>query len=159
MRICFACAFFTYFAAFITCLYSIRSLIIIFISQPNYSFFFNSFNFLISIPVILLSLGAIYFGYLFNDLIFGLGSDVFSNSIFIHPINLRLTDSLLSEFTIYKFACALPLIRLRIFIFIYPFPSNGTHNSNIDFTSSYLTSQFYYNFPKIYILNSLNLFN
>lgn len=43
-----------------------------------------------------MNFGAIFFGYIFNDLFLGLGSNFYSNSLFIHPDHLRLFDGLFS---------------------------------------------------------------
>jgi NADH-ubiquinone oxidoreductase chain 5 len=46
-----------------------------------------------AIPLVLLGFGSIFIGYLLKDLIIGVGSITFSNSIFIHPTNLYLIES------------------------------------------------------------------
>jgi NADH-ubiquinone oxidoreductase chain 5 len=93
--------FLTLIAAFLTSIYSIRLLILTFLSKPHFSLKMNHFisdpNLYILIPLALLNLGAIFFGYIFNDLFLGLGSNFYSNSLFIHPDHLRLFDGLFSN--------------------------------------------------------------
>jgi NADH-ubiquinone oxidoreductase chain 5 len=45
------------------------------------------------IPLTLLSLASIFFGYLFADLFVGIGTDFFSDSLFIHPNHITLVEA------------------------------------------------------------------
>jgi NADH-ubiquinone oxidoreductase chain 5 len=47
------------------------------------------------IPLLLLNMGAIFFGYISHELFLGLGSNFYSSSIFIHPDHIRLLDGVL----------------------------------------------------------------
>jgi NADH-ubiquinone oxidoreductase chain 5 len=79
-------------AAIFTTLYSIKILYLSFFSNPNgllidYKKIHES-NFFMSMPLIILSIFSIIFGYFAKEIYIGLGSDFFSdNSIYIHPIN------------------------------------------------------------------------
>jgi NADH-ubiquinone oxidoreductase chain 5 len=79
-------------AAIFTTLYSIKILYLSFFSNPNgllidYNKVHES-NFFMSIPLIILSIFSIIFGYFTKEIYIGLGSNFFSdNSIYIHPIN------------------------------------------------------------------------
>src|ERR1700691_1632370 len=79
-------------AAIFTTLYSIKILYLSFFSNPNgllidYKKIHES-NFFMSIPLIILSVFSIIFGYFAKEIYIGLGSDFFSdNSIYIHPVN------------------------------------------------------------------------
>jgi NADH-ubiquinone oxidoreductase chain 5 len=79
-------------AAIFTTLYSIKILYLSFFSNPNgllidYNKVHES-NFFMSIPLIILSIFSIIFGYFAKEIYIGLGSDFFlDNSIYIHPIN------------------------------------------------------------------------
>jgi NADH-ubiquinone oxidoreductase chain 5 len=98
----FLSSMFIYFVAIIaavfTTLYSIKILYLSFFSNPNgllidYNKIHES-NFYMSIPLIILSIFSILFGYFAKEIYIGLGSDFFSdNSIFIHPINEILIDT------------------------------------------------------------------
>src|SRR6202451_2180883 len=85
-------------AAIFTTLYSIKILYLSFFSNPNgllidYNKIHES-NFFMSIPLIILSIFSIIFGYFAKEIHIGLGSDFFSdNSIYIHPINENMIDT------------------------------------------------------------------
>lgn len=108
---------FTYFAALFTSLYSIRSFILVFLNQPNYPYLFNFFladsPFNMTFPLILLSFGATYLGYILSPLLAQFNSDLFLNSIFIHPSNLILLENLL-------FPSIIPLFLLLLLVLIIP---------------------------------------
>src|ERR1700678_431932 len=79
-------------AAIFTTLYSIKILYLSFFCNPNgllidYNKIHES-NFYMSVPLIILSVFSIIFGYFAKEIYIGLGSDFFSdNSIYIHPVN------------------------------------------------------------------------
>jgi NADH-ubiquinone oxidoreductase chain 5 len=83
--------------AMFTTLYSIKVLYITFLSNPNgplvnykhsSSKSAHEGDIFISMPLIILSVFSIYFGYINKDIFIGLGSDFFSdNALFIHPHN------------------------------------------------------------------------
>jgi NADH-ubiquinone oxidoreductase chain 5 len=85
-------------AAVFTTLYSIKILYLSFFCNPNgllidYKKIHES-NFFMSIPLIILSVFSIIFGYFAKEIYIGLGSDFFSdNSIYIHPINEIMIDA------------------------------------------------------------------
>jgi NADH-ubiquinone oxidoreductase chain 5 len=85
-------------AAIFTTLYSIKILYLGFFSNPNglltdYNKIHES-NFYMSLPLIVLSIFSILFGYFTKDIYIGLGSNFFSdNSIYIHPINEIIIDT------------------------------------------------------------------
>ena len=88
--------FLTLFAAFITAFYSIRTLLFTFInisSVSSITFHIFESNHLISFPLILLSLFAIFFGYFSHEIYLGFGSNFFNNSLFIHPNHHFILDS------------------------------------------------------------------
>jgi NADH-ubiquinone oxidoreductase chain 5 len=85
-----------YFIAIIgasfTTLYSIKTLYLTFMTKPNGLLIdYNNVHegdIYMSIPLILLALFSIFFGYISKDIFIGIGTDLFSdNSIFIHPIH------------------------------------------------------------------------
>ena len=85
-------------AAIFTTLYSIKILYLSFFCNPNgllidYNKIHES-NFYMSVPLIILSVFSIIFGYFTKEIYIGLGSDFFSdNSIYIHPINEILINT------------------------------------------------------------------
>jgi len=46
-----------------------------------------------SIPLLILAFGSIFFGYLFKDLFIGPGTPFFGNSILILPHNVNIFDA------------------------------------------------------------------
>jgi NADH-ubiquinone oxidoreductase chain 5 len=85
-------------AAVFTTLYSIKILYLSFFCNPNgllidYNKIHES-NFYMSIPLIILSVFSIIFGFFTKEIYIGLGSDFFfDNSIYIHPINEIMIDT------------------------------------------------------------------
>ena len=61
-----------------------------------------------SLPLIILAIFSIFFGYITKDIFIGLGSDFFAdNSLFIHPIHEIMLDTEFAVPTLFKL---LPLI-------------------------------------------------
>ena len=77
------------------------------------------------IPLLLLNLGAIFFGYLTHELFLGLGSTFYSSSLFIHPDHIRLLDGTFSQFSYLKY---LPLTTLFILFSLFPFNKSFKNN-------------------------------
>jgi NADH-ubiquinone oxidoreductase chain 5 len=50
-------------------------------------------NFILILPLFVLAIFSIFFGYIFSDLFIGIGSDFFQNSIFMHPNNISLVEA------------------------------------------------------------------
>jgi NADH-ubiquinone oxidoreductase chain 5 len=80
---------FTLLAALLTTTYTIRTKMIAMISRPLFSksmlpFVIDS-SFLMTAPLLVLSLGAIVLGYFSHELFLGFGSTFYINSLFTHP--------------------------------------------------------------------------
>jgi|SRR5437588_8828092 len=76
--------------AIFTTLYSVKVLYLTFLSNPNGSLvnYRNAHegDLFLSLPLIILAMFSIFFGYITKDIYIGLGSSFFAdNSIFIHP--------------------------------------------------------------------------
>ncbi len=106
--------------AIFTTLYSVKVLYLTFIAFPNGKI--NSYinahegNIFLSLPLIILAIFSIFFGYITKDIFLGLGSYFFTdNSIFIHPKHEIFIDTEFALPTIYKI---LPLIFTIIFSLI-----------------------------------------
>lgn len=84
-------------AAFFTAFYSIRLLHLTFLSEPaaHRKVMENAHDapLPMALPLLLLSLGSIFVGYLTKDMIIGLGTDFWSHAIFTHPQHLTLLES------------------------------------------------------------------
>ena len=83
--------------AALTAFYSVRLLSLVFFTVPNGPM--NSYNNsheannAVIIPLFVLALFSIFFGYLVSDSFAGIGSDFFGNSIFIKPNNITLVEA------------------------------------------------------------------
>jgi NADH-ubiquinone oxidoreductase chain 5 len=94
-QFCFS-SFTSYFIATIgaifTTLYSVKVLYLTFLTNPNGSYinykFAHESNLYMNIPLMILAVFSIFFGYITKDIFIGLGSGFFmDNSLFIHPQN------------------------------------------------------------------------
>lgn len=98
--------------AMFTTLYSVKVLYLTFITNPNgpivnYKHAHEGDIFM-SIPLIILAIFSIFFGYLTKDIFVGLGSNFFAdNAIFVHPSHEIMIDTEFAVPTIFKI---LPLI-------------------------------------------------
>jgi NADH-ubiquinone oxidoreductase chain 5 len=112
----------------ITAFYSFRLISLVFLTVPNgpKNSYLNSHeaNLAVIVPLFVLALFSIFFGFVFSDLFVGVGSDFFANSLFIHPNNISIIEA---EFSLPILIKLLPSI-LSLFgavlaIFLY-------HNCN-----------------------------
>lgn len=99
--------YFGVLSAFLTAYYSTRLLFLTFLSKPNgfrsmYEHSFDS-SFFICIVLGILVIPSIFIGFFTKDLFVGLGSDVWSASIYVAPKNMSLIDG---EFITYSFKIA-----------------------------------------------------
>jgi NADH-ubiquinone oxidoreductase chain 5 len=87
--------------AALTAFYSFRLISLVFLSYPNANktgyLNVHEASIYVIIPLFVLSLFSIFFGYIFSDLFVGMGSDFLANSIFIHPDHITLVEA---EFSI-----------------------------------------------------------
>lgn len=84
--------------AIFTTLYSLKVLYLTFLANPNgpENYYKNAHegDIFLSLPLVILAIFSIYFGYLTRDIFIGLGSEFFiDNSIFIHPTHEILIDT------------------------------------------------------------------
>ena len=100
--------------AMFTTLYSVKVLYLTFLSNPNGPIInykqvhgAHEGDIYMSLPLIILAVFSIFFGYITKDMFIGLGSDFFSdNSLFIHPKHEIVLDT---EFAVPTFYKLLPL--------------------------------------------------
>lgn len=103
--------------AIFTTLYSVKVIYLTFLAKPNgpVNYYKNAHegDIFLSLPLVILALFSIYFGYLTKDIFIGLGSGFFTdNSIFIHPMHEILIDT---EFAVPSLFKLLPLIFTVLF--------------------------------------------
>jgi NADH-ubiquinone oxidoreductase chain 5 len=118
--------------AMFTTLYSVKVLYLTFLTNPNGPLIHykkehaaHEGDIFMSLPLIILAIFSIFFGYLTKDIYIGLGSGFFSdNSLFIHPVHEILLNTEFSVPTLFKllplfFTISLTIISL-IFTEFYP---------------------------------------
>jgi NADH-ubiquinone oxidoreductase chain 5 len=147
--------FFSTFTALLTAFYSSRLLFLTFFGQPNgQKKIYESIHeppFIMSLPLIILALFSIFFGYIFRDLYIGLGTSFWGNSLFIHPNHSLLVET---EFGLPIFIKLLPMfgtffgIISAYFLYLY-FPKNifDVHFSLNKFSRSFyrfLSNKWYF---------------
>jgi NADH-ubiquinone oxidoreductase chain 5 len=95
----------------LTAFYSFRLISLTFLTYPNAKRidYLNSHEASLSvvIPLTVLALFSIFFGFVFSDLFVGVGSDFLSNSIFVHPNHITLIEA---EFSLPIFIKLFPAI-------------------------------------------------
>jgi NADH-ubiquinone oxidoreductase chain 5 len=96
--------------AIFTTLYSVKVLYLTFLTNPNGSIAnykkdsaAQEGDIFMSLPLIILAIFSIFFGYIAKDIFIGLGSDFFSdNSIFIHPAREIMLNTEFAVSTLFK---------------------------------------------------------
>jgi NADH-ubiquinone oxidoreductase chain 5 len=93
--------------AIFTTLYSIKVLYLTFLTNPNgpvaYYKHAHEGDLFLSLPLIILAIFSIFFGYITKDIFIGLGSSFFiDNSLFIHPIHEIMIDTEFAVPTLFK---------------------------------------------------------
>jgi NADH-ubiquinone oxidoreductase chain 5 len=95
----------------ITAFYSFRLISLVFLTTANgqKESYLNSHESKIAviIPLLILAILSIFFGFIFSDLFVGIGSDFFANSIFTHPNNIAIVEA---EFSLNPIIKLLPAI-------------------------------------------------
>src|SRR6201995_1118544 len=108
--------------AMFTTLYSVKVLYLTFLTNPNGSLVnykqgnaAHESDIFMSMPLIILAIFSIFFGYLTKDIFIGLGSGFFlDNSLFIHPIHEIMLDTEFAVPTLFKLLPLIFTISLRI---------------------------------------------
>lgn len=81
----------------LTAFYSFRLISLVFLTVPNgpkKSYLSSHESELaVIIPLFILAIFSIFFGYVFSDLFVGMGTDFFGNSIFINPNNIAIIEA------------------------------------------------------------------
>ena len=111
--------------AIFTTLYSVKVLYLTFLANPNgpINYYKNAHegDIFLSLPLVILAIFSIYFGYLTKDIFIGLGSSFFvDNSIFIHPMHEILIDTEFAVPTLFKLLPFILTISFSALAIIYP---------------------------------------
>lgn len=98
---------------------------------------------IVVIPYVILSLLAIFFGYLRKDLFVGPGSDFLSSALFIHPTHITLVEA---EFSLPLFYKLLPAVGslLGAGTALLLYHRSGEHSSPAEFTVNLTQSKLGY---------------
>jgi len=137
----------------ITAFYSFRLISLVFLTVPNgqKQSYLNSHesNIFVIVPLLILALFSIFFGYVFSDLFVGVGSDFFANSLFIHPNNISIIEAEFSLNPIIKLLPAiLSLTGATLAIFMYHLTPeiliNLTNNNLGRKIYSFLNGKYYF---------------
>jgi len=110
----------------ITAFYSFRLISLVFLTVPNgpKSVYDNihEAKLLVIIPLVILAIFSIFFGFIFADLFVGVGTDFFGNSLYISPNNISIVEAEFSLPLIIKLLPALlSLFGATIAIYFYNF--------------------------------------
>lgn len=157
---------FSNLSAFLTAVYSMRLLAYSFFNLPNnykrhYEVLHLEFPNIINIVLFVLGLGAIFSGFILNDLLMGLSTDLFnytSNYISIYVLNIHLGNFHLNfltfKYTILGilFYLMIILYKKRFNILFYNFYKKNVTLHDITYTNSILKSIYFF-FSKKWFIN------
>jgi NADH-ubiquinone oxidoreductase chain 5 len=111
--------------AIFTTLYSVKVLYLTFLTSPNGPV--NSYknahegDIFLSLPLVILAIFSVYFGFITKDIFIGLGSGFFAdNSIFIHPTREILIDTEFAVPTLFKLLPFGFTVFFSVIAIIYP---------------------------------------
>jgi NADH-ubiquinone oxidoreductase chain 5 len=126
--------------AIFTTLYSVKVLYLTFLTNPNGSLSYykhaHEGDLFLSLPLFILAIFSIFFGFITKDIFIGLGSNFFAdNSLFIHPIHEIMIDTEFAVPTLFKL---LPLIFTILFSIMALIFSEFLSESIINFKFSRL---------------------
>jgi proton-translocating NADH-quinone oxidoreductase chain L len=111
--------------ALFTAIYSFRLIYLVFLNNTSaYKFAIKNAHELpiwMCIPLLILSIGSIFTGYLVKDLFIGLGSNFFADSIFIYPPNLITGDAEFIPFYIKGLPSVLSLFGIISSLFLHKY--------------------------------------
>ena len=111
--------------AIFTTLYSVKVIYLTFLANPNgpINYYKNAHegDIFLSLPLVILAIFSIYFGFLTKDIFIGLGSGFFTdNSIFIHPMHEILIDTEFAVPTLFKLLPLIFTVSFSALAIIYP---------------------------------------
>jgi len=154
--------------AIFTTLYSVKVLYLTFLGSPNgplYSYkHAHEGNIFLNLPLIILAIFSIFFGFVLKDIFIGLGSNFFlDNSLFIHPAHEILINTEFALPTIFKLLPLIFTVSFTIIALVFSefLPENilsfklGRLGYNIYgfFNQRFLVEFFYNNYITSLILN------
>lgn len=122
-------------SAFFTSFYSFRLIFLTFFNKTN-AFKFSIENMhdaplIMIIPLIILVIGSIFIGYLTKDMIIGMGTNYWNNSLFVLPQNLYFFESEFIPYYIKLIPVIFSILGALISYFIYFYLLNILYKINI----------------------------
>lgn len=142
-------------SAFFTAFYSTRLLVLTFLNKTN-TFIqvisnVHEASLIMTIPLIILCFGSIFFGYFFKDMFIGLGTSFWGNSIFVLPSNILFIDA---EFLpIYIKLIPFFFTLVGIFLGVLFFSDNIFSNYIFKFKNTEIGLFFYFFFNKKWLFD------
>jgi NADH-ubiquinone oxidoreductase chain 5 len=157
---------FSNLSAFLTAVYSMRLLAYSFLNLPNnyrrhYEVLHLEFPNIINVVLFILGLGAIFSGFILNDLLMGLSTDLFnytSNYISIYVLNIHLGNFHLNfltfKYTILGILFYLMIInyKKRFNLLFYYFYNGSLKTCNTNYNDSILKNVYFF-FSKKWFIN------
>lgn len=111
-----------------TAFYSTRLVYLVFLTKTNVFkrliISVHEPEFRMILPLALLALSSIFFGFLFKDLFIGIGTNFWLNSIFINPINSTFIDSEFLPIVIKLNPVVFSLIGISLAVYFYQYNSH-----------------------------------
>lgn len=154
--------------AVFTSLYSFKAIYLTFLTNPNTNI--KTYNtahepkLTMGLPLIILSILSIFFGYITKDLFIGYGTPLFNNALFQHSNHVTLAETEFGLPTIYKL---LPILLSILAIIIYIITIEYYPNLAIKLTLSrnyrsitkFFNQRYYFEllYNKYFVNNTLNL--
>jgi len=142
--------------AFLTAFYSTRLLFLTFLSKPNgfkkiiCSAYDSSYSICIALAV--LSIPSIFIGFYFKDMIIGLGTDFWGNSVYVLPENMNMVDAEFIQQSYKLLPVFLSLTGAFVSFFVYSFANSTLFLFKISFVGkkiyNFLNKKWY--FDKVY---------
>nr|YP_007890596.1 NADH dehydrogenase subunit 5 [Histiona aroides]AGH24090.1 NADH dehydrogenase subunit 5 [Histiona aroides] len=109
-------------AAFFTAFYSFRLVYLTFLSDTNAPRTIinhaHDAPFIMAFPLMILAIGSIFVGFIMKDMMIGLGTDFWGNSLFTHPSNLTLVESEFIPTSVKLLPVALSIVGASLAIYL-----------------------------------------
>jgi len=141
--------------AIFTTLYSVKVLYLTFLANPNGSLKYyklaHESDIFISLPLVILAIFSIFFGFITKDIFIGLGSNFFiDNSLFIHPIHEIMLNTEFVVPTIFKilpfiFTISFSILAILSSEFIIKFKLSNLGYNIFGFFNQRFLIEFFYN--------------
>lgn len=139
-------------SAGLTAFYSFRLISLTFLTYPNANkntyINIHEASIAVIIPLTILSLLAIFFGYIAKDIFVGIGSDFFSDSLFTHPNNINVIEAEFGSPLIFKlFPMIITILSATLAFYLYNYQSiyvsNLTNNKYMSIVYRFFNQKYF----------------